>query len=35
MFTTPLAVGAKVGGNLDLLTKDVDNKNVVYAHDGP
>lgn len=33
MFTTALPVGAKVGGNVDILPRDVDNQNVVYAHD--
>lgn len=34
MFIIAVIIGAKVGGNTDILTRDVDKKNVVYAHDG-
>ena len=29
MFTTELPVGAKFGGSVDVLTRDVDDKNIV------
>lgn len=34
IFTIALLVGAKVEGNLHILMRVVDKKNIVYSHDG-